>query len=101
MPLLDHFHPPLSGRRQWESFHSAWAEALALQLNRDLLPPRFFAEVHVKVGSRVEIDVGTFEENGVAGRGRRGAASQSGRRRARCLICRSPSLIPTSLRSRS
>jgi hypothetical protein len=64
MPLLDHFHPPLSGRRQWESFHSAWAEALALQLNRDLLPPRYFAEVHVKVGSRVEIDVGTFEENG-------------------------------------
>jgi hypothetical protein len=64
MPLLDHFHPPLSQRRQWESFHSAWAEALALQLNRDLLPPRYVAEVHVKVGSRVEIDVGTFEENG-------------------------------------
>ena len=55
MPLLDHFHPPLSQHRQWESFHSAWAEALALQLNRDLLPPRYFAEVHVKVGSRVEI----------------------------------------------
>jgi len=66
MPLLDHFHPPLSQRRRWESFHTAWAEALALELNRDLLPPRFFAEVHVKVGSRVEIDVGTFEENGVA-----------------------------------
>lgn len=64
MPLLDHFHPPLSQRRQWESFHTAWAEALALQLNRDLLPPRFFAEVHVKVGSRVEIDVGTYTENG-------------------------------------
>ena len=66
MPLLDHFHPPLSQRRQWESFHTAWAEALALQLNHDLLPPRYFAEVHVRVGSRVEIDVGTFEENGVA-----------------------------------
>ncbi len=64
MPLLDRFHPPLSQHRQWESFHSAWAEALALQLNRDLLPPRYFAEVHVKVGSRVEIDVGTFQENG-------------------------------------
>ena len=66
MPLLDHFHPPLSQHRQWESFHSAWAEALALHLNRDLLPPRFFAEVHVKVGSRVEIDVGTIEESGAA-----------------------------------
>jgi hypothetical protein len=67
MPLLDHFRPPLSQHRQWESFHSAWAEALALQLNRDLLPPRYFAEVHVKVGSRVEIEVGTFEDNGAAG----------------------------------
>ena len=29
MPVLDHFHPPLSQRRHWESFHSAWATALA------------------------------------------------------------------------
>jgi hypothetical protein len=21
MPLLDHFHPPLSAERRWESFH--------------------------------------------------------------------------------
>ena len=67
MPLLDHFHPPLSQHRQWESFHSAWAEALAWRLNRGLLPARYFAEVHVKVGSRVEIDVGTFQGNGAAG----------------------------------
>ncbi len=67
MPLLDHFHPPLSQHRQWESFHSAWAEALAWRLNRALLPARYFAEVHVKVGSRVEIDVGTFQGNGAAG----------------------------------
>ena len=25
MPLLDHFHPPLSDERHWESFHAAWA----------------------------------------------------------------------------
>jgi hypothetical protein len=62
MPLLDHFNPPLSQRRQWESFDSAWAEALAQQLNQELLPSRYYAEVHVKVGRRVEIDVGTFEE---------------------------------------
>jgi hypothetical protein len=64
MPLLDHFHPPLRQRRHWESFHSAWAEAIAVQLNQNLLPPNYVAEVHVKLGSRVEIDVGTFEEDG-------------------------------------
>jgi hypothetical protein len=70
MPLLDHFNPPLSQRRHWESFHSAWAEALARQLNEGLLPARYFAEAYVKVGSRVEIDVGTFEEaNGTAADG--------------------------------
>jgi hypothetical protein len=64
MPLLDHFHPPLSQRRQWESFHGAWAEALAIQLNQDLLPDRYFAEARVNVGPQVEIDVGTFDEEG-------------------------------------
>ena len=29
MPLLDHFHPPLSERRHWEAFHSRWAGAIA------------------------------------------------------------------------
>src|SRR5437660_9203932 len=66
MPLLDHFHPPLSQRRHWDSFHGAWAEALALQLNTELLPPRYFAEAQVKVGTRVAADVGTFQENGAA-----------------------------------
>lgn len=73
MPLLDHFSPPLSQRRHWDSFHSAWAEAIALHLNRELLPPRYFAEAHVKVGTRIAADVGTFEENG-AGQ----TASQAG-----------------------
>jgi hypothetical protein len=43
MPLLDHFHPPLSQRRHWESFHSAWASALADALNEEWLPEGFFA----------------------------------------------------------
>ncbi|HEX8199253.1 MAG TPA: hypothetical protein VF590_02110, partial [Isosphaeraceae bacterium] len=63
MPLLDHFHPPLSQRRHWENLHSAWASAIRQQLN-DILPPRYFAEVNVRLGSRVEIDVATFEEEG-------------------------------------
>ena len=29
MPLLDHFHPPLSPRRHRESFHVNWAGAIA------------------------------------------------------------------------
>lgn len=62
MPLLDHFRPPLSQRRHWDSFHGAWAEAIAANLNQFLLPERYVAEARVKLGGRVEIDVGAFEE---------------------------------------
>jgi hypothetical protein len=75
MPLLDHFNPPLSQRRQWESFHSAWAEAMARQLNQHLLPPRYYAEVHVKVGTRVEMDVGTFRDGNGATAGEGGGVA--------------------------
>jgi hypothetical protein len=61
MPLLDFFHPPLSKIRHWEGMHNAWANALRDQLNGGLLPPRYFAEVQISLGSRVEIDVPTFE----------------------------------------
>jgi hypothetical protein len=64
MPLLDHFHPPLEGRRHWESFHGLWAAQIAGALNLTLLPPGYFAEVQVHVGSLVEVDVATFEEAG-------------------------------------
>jgi hypothetical protein len=62
MPLLDHFHPPLSKHRHWDSFHGAWAEAMAIHLNQELLPERYYAEARVTVGNRVEIDVATLEE---------------------------------------
>jgi hypothetical protein len=61
MPLLDHFHPPLSVVRHWESLHARWASSIADALNRDLLPPDYYAEEQVHIGSRVEIDVATFE----------------------------------------
>src|SRR5437899_2183297 len=64
MPLLDHFRPPLSQRRHWDSFHGAWAEAIALNLNQSLLPERFVAEARVQLGGQVEIDVATFAEDG-------------------------------------
>jgi hypothetical protein len=65
MPLLDHFQPPLLGRRQWEGFHGWWAAAIAGNLNERLLPPGYFAEFQLTVGSRVEVDVATFTECGV------------------------------------
>jgi hypothetical protein len=45
MQLLDHFHPPLSMVRHWESFHARWAAAIADVLNDELLPTEYFAEV--------------------------------------------------------
>lgn len=70
MPLLDHFHPPLSDKRHWESFHAAWAGALTDDLNRRL-PEGYFAEEQTHAGTGVEIDVGTFE-------GHKNAASSNG-----------------------
>jgi hypothetical protein len=60
--LLDHFHPPLSMVRHWESLHARWAAAIADVLNDELLPTEYFAEAQVHVGSRVEVDVGTFAD---------------------------------------
>ena len=36
MPLLDHFRPPLSQRRHWDSLYGAWAEAMATNPNDGL-----------------------------------------------------------------
>ncbi len=66
MPLLDHFHPPLRGARHWEGFHTQWASSIANALNHDLLPPEYFAEAHVHVGSRVEVDIATFDQDSSA-----------------------------------
>ena len=60
MPILDHFSPPLSVERVWNTFHHAWA-TIARLLNRRLLPEHCFAAPNVQFGPRVEIDVGTFE----------------------------------------
>src|SRR5262245_55907717 len=74
MPLLDHFHPPLSERRPWESFHTTWAAALADSLN-EVLPPGFIALETVHAGAAVEIDVSTFAEPARAEGGRGGAST--------------------------
>src|SRR5437016_4968012 len=59
MPLQDRFHPPLSTRRRWTSFHGSWATFIAASLNH-LLPAGFFAEP--LCAFVVEIDVGAFDE---------------------------------------
>jgi hypothetical protein len=62
MPLLDHFHPPLSEERHAEGFHSKWANSLVDHLNESWLPAGYFAEPQVHYGPRVEIDAATFQE---------------------------------------
>jgi hypothetical protein len=66
MPLRDHFHPPLSERRPWESFHTTWASALADLLNQGMLPPGYIALEQIHAGAVVEIDVATYGESGLA-----------------------------------
>ena len=61
MPILDHFSPPLSSERVWNTFHHAWAATIARILNRRLLLEHYLAAPNVQFGPRVEIDVGTFK----------------------------------------
>jgi hypothetical protein len=77
MPLMDHFHPPLHPQRHWESFHIAWAGAMADLLNERLLPEGYFAEEQIHHGARVEIDVATFEESAAAAGPRRDGGTQT------------------------
>ncbi|MHB1426270.1 MAG: DUF4058 family protein [Gemmataceae bacterium] len=61
MPLLDHFHPPVSDELPtWESFHSFWAVVIAERLNQ-MLPSRYKAVVQTHLGSCVEAVVAEFE----------------------------------------
>lgn len=62
MPLLNHFHPPISERRSWEGFHGLWAAALVEKLNEDVLGDEYYADMQVHVGGRVEVDVASLAE---------------------------------------
>src|SRR5947207_15136859 len=62
MPLLVHFHPPVSERRSWEGFQGLWAAALVEKLNRDVLSEEYFADMQVHIGSQVEVDVASLAE---------------------------------------
>jgi hypothetical protein len=64
MPLRDHFHPPLSQRRDWEDFHAVWSVEIRNDLNLRLLPQKYYAATQIHVGGRVEVDLATLEETG-------------------------------------
>lgn len=59
MKLLDHFQPPLSRKRHWTGQHSAWAVAIASDLNA-ALPEGWFADSRVQW--RQEADAIVIEE---------------------------------------
>lgn len=62
MPLLDHFHPPLSRSHPWRAFHGAWAAAMARLLNGGVLPPGYYAVSFLDRDGPVEIEVATVHE---------------------------------------
>mgnify|MGYP002777031535 CR=1 FL=1 len=69
MVLQDHFHPPLSLRRHWHSFHNAWATYIASDLNSKL-PEGYFAEINVQFKKKpiiqtVEINICNTEGGAV------------------------------------
>lgn len=66
MPLLDHFHPPISSERRWESFHNNWAGKIADRLMDKWLPPNYVAEETAHIGPYVEVDVATLEHQAPA-----------------------------------
>ena len=62
MPLRDHFHPPTSQIASWEELHGLWPGVIAMRLNT-LLPAKFRSGVKIHLGTLVEVDVGTFEND--------------------------------------
>lgn len=62
MPLRDHFHAPLVEQTSWDALHGAWPTMIVQQLN-SRLPKRFVAEPLIHLGSAIEVDVGSFDQD--------------------------------------
>lgn len=95
MPLLDHFHPPVSERRTWEGFHSLWAAALVEKLNSDILAGEYFADMQVHFGSQVEVDVAAMNETRSGGNGATAVATRAWSPPATALVM--PTLFPDEI----
>ena len=63
MPLRDHFHEPLSRRRQWGSCLHAWACMTVAQLNLRVLPKRYRASPRIQTGAFIEPDYALSEDD--------------------------------------
>ena len=68
MPLRDHFHPPVDSRASWEGFQGQWPAMIVLDLV-GRLPSQFSVEPRVHVGSEIEIDVASFDDDSQAAPG--------------------------------
>lgn len=60
MPLRDHFHSSSNHRARWEGVHGAWPATIAFRLN-SILPPQYWCDVKVHLGTLVELDIASFE----------------------------------------
>jgi hypothetical protein len=63
MPLLDHYHLPLSRTHPWRAFHGAWAAAMARLLNAGVLPSGYYAVPFLDRDGPIEIDVATLHSS--------------------------------------
>jgi Protein of unknown function (DUF4058) len=62
MPLRDHFHPPVRRRASWEALHGMWPAVIVQQLHGSL-PPGYVAAPTVHLGSQIEVDIATYEND--------------------------------------
>src|SRR5262249_19944967 len=62
MPLMDHFHPPLSRRLPWTTLHAGWAVRIADNLNDRWLSPGFVASEYATSAAHPEIGIATYED---------------------------------------
>jgi hypothetical protein len=63
MPLRDFFNPPLSHRRYWDGFFSAWVCSIVRDLNLNRLSPRYRSEPWVHLGNREEGNVAAADQD--------------------------------------
>lgn len=62
MPLRDHFRAPLDDLTSWEGLHGQWPAMIVVELSRRL-PQRYVAAPQVHLGSFIEVDVATFDQD--------------------------------------
>jgi hypothetical protein len=67
MPLYDLFEPPIRDYRPYSGIHSSWANSIAFELNRSVLPDGFVAIAEVRPGGNIEIDTAVLNGRGVGG----------------------------------